>query len=194
MLTSRLTARLAAIVLMCGTAAPVLAQDLYPAGSQAQRDAVGRLAFLDGEWRGTATTYSPGGTAVVLTQTERIGPILGGSVRVIEGRGYTSDGETAFNALAIVTWDDRAGRYNFRTYANGRYGDYPFEVTEDGFRWETPAGAGARVVYSARVRDGEWDQTGDYVVDGQPPRRIIELDLRRVGDSGWPAAGAVAAE
>ncbi|RZJ04580.1 MAG: hypothetical protein EON89_07095 [Brevundimonas sp.] len=76
---------LAAVLL----AAPLSAQaqmPASPAGSPAQREALDRLAFLDGEWRGTATVHGPGGTTV-LTQTERVGPMLGGSVRVIEGRG-----------------------------------------------------------------------------------------------------------
>ena len=161
-----------------------------PAGSLAQRAALDRLAFLDGEWRGQATIHGPGG-ATVLTQTERVGPMLGGSVRVIEGRGYAADGSTQFNAMAIVSWDPRAGKYGFSSWAQGYSGDYPFEVTEDGFRWETPAGPGAKIQYVAVVRDGSWHEVGTWVAEGQPPREMIEMRLTRVGDTGWPAAGAV---
>lgn len=180
---------LAAVLL----AAPVAAQaqmPASPAGSPAQREALDRLALLDGEWRGTATIYSPSGT-MVLTQTERVGPMLGGSVRVIEGRGYAADGTTQFNAMAIISWDARAGKYGFRSYAQGYSGDYAFEPTEDGFRWETPAGPGAKIQYVAVVKDGTWHEVGTWVAEGQPSREMIDMRLTRVGDGGWPAAGAV---
>lgn len=178
-------------VFALSTAIPAAAQVApSPTGSQAQRTAVGALDFLDGEWRGEAVINMPGGR-LVLTQTERVGSLLGGSVKVIEGRGYAADGATGFNALAILSWDERAGRYSFRSYANGYSGDYPFERTEGGFRWETPAGPNAKIQYVATVRDGVWHEVGDYVADGQPPRRFIEMRLTRVGDSTWPAGGAV---
>ena len=159
-------------------------------GSEAQRAAIDRLAFLDGEWRGEATIHGTQGETT-LTQTERVGSMLGGSIKVIEGRGYAADGSTQFNAMATVSWDARAGRYGFRSYAQGFSGDYPFEVTEDGFRWETPAGPGAKIEYVAVVRDGVWHEVGTWVAEGQPRRQIIEMRLTRIGDTDWPAGGAV---
>lgn len=178
----------AAVLSASAVTAQVPAQ---PAGTEAQRQAVSALDFMDGEWRGEAVVHGPGGESMTLTQTERVGSMLGGSIKVIEGRGYAADGSTQFNAMAIVSWNAREGRYGFRSYANGYSGDYRFEPTPDGFRWETPAGPNARVVYVATVKDGVWHEVGDYVAEGQPPRRMIEMRLRRVGDTGWPAAGAV---
>ena len=175
-------------------AAPVAAQAQMtssPNGSEAQRAAMDRLAFMDGEWRGEATIRSPEGS-MTLTQTERVGSMLGGSIKVIEGRGYAADGSTQFNAMATVSWDERAGRYAFRSYAQGYSGDYPFEVTDDGFRWETPAGPNARIEHVAVVRDGTWHEVGTYRADGQPPRLFIDMRLTRIGDTDWPAGGAVA--
>jgi hypothetical protein len=177
----------ASFVLPGAVVAQVPAQ---PTGSDAQREAVGALDFLDGEWRGEAVITMPGG-AMTLTQTERVGAMLGGSVKVIEGRGYAADGSTQFNAMAVLSWDARANRYSFRSWANGHSGEYPFERTEDGFRWETPAGPNAKIQYVAVVKDGTWHEVGDYVAEGQPPRRFIEMRLTRVGDSQWPAGGAV---
>ena len=161
-----------------------------PNGSEAQRAAMDRLAFMDGEWRGQATVHGPAGP-MTLTQTERVGSMLGGSIKVIEGRGYAADGSTQFNAMAMVSWDARAGRYGFRSYAQGFSGDYVFEATDDGFRWETPAGPNAKMQYVAVVRDGTWHEVGTYVAEGQPPRQMIEMRLTRVGDTDWPAGGAV---
>ncbi len=180
---------LAAVIL----AAPVAVQAQMPAapnGSEAQRAAIDRLDFMDGEWRGEATVHGPAGT-MTLIQTERVGSMLGGSIKVIEGRGYAPDGSTQFNAMATVSWDPRAGRYGFRSYAQGFSGDYAFEVTDDGFRWETPAGPNAKIQYVAVVRDGTWHEVGTFVAEGQPPRQMIEMRLTRIGDTDWPAGGAV---
>ena len=184
-------APIAVLALTLALPSPGLAQAQSPAGSQAQRDAMARLAFMDGEWRGTAAINGPGGRTT-LTQTERVGPHLGGSIRVVEGRGYAADGTTQFNAFAIIGWDERTQAYTFHTYAQGYQGDYPFEATEDGFRWQTPAGPGATIQYVATIKDGRWHEVGHYVREGQTPLPYIEMDLRRVGDSDWPNAGAVA--
>ena len=164
---------------------------MQPAGSMVQREAVGALDFLDGEWRGQAVVHGPGG-AEALTQTERVGSLLGGSIKLIEGRGYAADGSTVFNAVAVLSWDEREGRYRFRSWANGFSGDYRFERTEDGFRWETPAGPNARIEYVATVRDGIWHEVGTYIAEGQPPRPMIDMRLTRIGDTDWPAGDAVA--
>lgn len=171
------------------TAGAAFAQAQQPAGSPAQREAMDRLDFMNGEWRGDAWSSGPGGR-VDMTQTERVGDMLGGSVKVIEGRGYSADGETVFNAFAVVSWDEESG-YTMRAYSSGRAGDFPLELTDDGFKWSTPAGPNARVDYTAVVADGRWHEVGDYVVEGRPPVRFIELNLTRVGDSDWPGAGAV---
>jgi hypothetical protein len=57
----------------------------------AERDAMKALAAMDGVWRGPAWTILPSGQKHNVTQTERIGLFLDGSIRVIEGRGYNED-------------------------------------------------------------------------------------------------------
>lgn len=183
--------------LAAAAAAAVLALAAGPAWSQAhpsatgsaeQRAAIDALDFLNGEWRGEAIAYGPDGEQVVLTQTERVGDLLGGWVKLVEGRGYDADGNTAFNALAVISWDEAEGRYRFRTWANGRGGDFRFERTDTGFRWEVPAGPGAVVRYTATVADGVWHEVGDYIREGAEPVRTVEMTLRRIGDSDWPGA------
>ena len=156
----------------------------------AQRAALAPLAYLDGVWRGTARTTLPDGSVHELTQTERVGPFLEGTLKVIEGRGYDASGNVAFNALGIVSWDVARQRFAFRSYAMGHAGDFAFAATADGFTWEVPAGP-ATIRYAATVRDGVWHETGERVVAGQPPVRFFEMTLRRIGDSKWPAAAAI---
>jgi hypothetical protein len=157
----------------------------------AQREAMTPLAFMDGVWRGAAWTILPSGEKHNITQTERIGPFLEGSVKVIEGRGYEPDGRVSFNALGIISYDPEKRSHSMRSYAMGHSGDFAIKLTTDGFTWEIPAGA-MTMRYTATVKDGKWREVGDRIVSGKEPVRFFEMNLTRVGDSSWPAAGAVA--
>lgn len=188
----RIVRLLATIALACGLAPVTLAQERPDSAAlvAAQREAMAAFAFMDGTWRGPATTVVPGGERRTVTQTERVGPLLDGAIRMIEGRGYDADGKTAFNALAILSYDVRTKAFSLRSYAMGHAGDFPVQRTADGFSWEIPAGP-ATIRYHATVKDGTWHETGERVVPGQDPVRFFEMRLTRVGDSAWPAAGAV---
>lgn len=158
--------------------------------SAAQAEAMKRLARMDGVWRGPAWTITPAGRHEV-TQTERIGPLLGGTLKIIEGRGYNPDGTTGFNAFAVVSYEPDTGAYNLRSYAMGRAGDFKFVPTAEGYDWEIPAGP-ATIRYSATVKDGVLHEVGHRIAPGEPPVQFFEMTLKRLGDSAWPAAGAVA--
>ncbi|HEY6146748.1 MAG TPA: DUF1579 domain-containing protein, partial [Thermoanaerobaculia bacterium] len=95
--------RLAATLLLAAAALPaaVFAQARPDPAAliAAQKEAMASLAFMDGVWRGPAWTILASGEKHNITQTERIGPFLDGSVKVIEGRGYDPDGKVTFNAF-----------------------------------------------------------------------------------------------
>ena len=180
---------LAALALLATIASPAIAQD--PATMlAAQRAAMAPLAMMDGVWRGPAWTILPSGRHEV-TQTERIGPFLDGTVKVIEGRGYdASSGAVTFNAFGVISFDPATRAYAFHSYAQGRSGDFVLTPTADGYVWEIPAGP-MTIRYTAVIKDGAWREVGDRIMPGREPVRFFEMNLRRVGDSDWPAAGAV---
>lgn len=186
----RLAAAFAALSLACA-AAPVLAQQADPAVLAAQREAMADLDWMNGEWVGTAEIMTGIGQTRTLRHTERIGPMLDGTIKVIEGHSYENDGSTGFNAFAILSWDAAQDRYVMRSYAQGHAGDFPLEITPTGWKWSTPA-RGGEIQYTTVHTDGGWTETGDFVAPGREPMRVITLSLTRRGDSGWPAAGAVA--
>ena len=156
----------------------------------AQREAMGAFARMDGVWRGPAWALTPAGRHE-LTQTERIGTFLGGSVRVIEGRGYEADGSVGFNALGVISYNPATRAYTMTSWAQGNQGAFPIRPTADGYVWEIPAGPGAVIRYTATIRDGTLREIGERVVEGAPPMQIFEMNLRRVSDTGWPAADPV---
>lgn len=62
--------------------------------------------------------------------------------------------------------------------------------TSDGYTWDIPAGP-VTMHYTAVIKDGHWHEVGDRVMSGQQPGRFFGMTLQRVGDSDWPAAGAI---
>ena len=155
-----------------------------------QTEAMRAFAMLDGVWRGPASTLLPDGTRRTIVQTERIGPFLGGSIRVIEGRGYDDAGNVTFNAFGIVSYDLGKRSFSLHSHAQGFVGDFAFTPTGDGYTWEIPAGP-ATIRYTATVKDGELHEVGDRIVPGREPLRIFDMRLKRIGDTDWPGAGAV---
>ena len=156
----------------------------------AQRDAMAPLAYMDGVWRGPAWTILPSGEKRTITQTERIGPFLDGSVKVIEGRGYDANGNVSFNAFGTISFNPAKGVYTLHSYAMGNVGDFVLTPKADGYVWEIPAGP-MTIRYTAVIKDGAWREVGDQIVPGKEPVRIFEMNLKRVGDTNWPAAGTI---
>lgn len=157
----------------------------------AQNASMQRLDLLKGTWVGEAKGMGPDGKPYVVRQTERVGPMLNGDVLVIEGRGYRSDGTLAFNALGTVSADAKTGAYEFRAYAQGRSGTYRMEAIPNGVMWEIAAGPQATVRYTITIEGGVWHEVGEYLAKDKEPRQIMEMTLKRTGDTDWPAAQPV---
>jgi hypothetical protein len=155
-----------------------------------QREAMTKLAVMDGVWRGPAWTILPSGEKHNITQTERIGPFLDGSIKVIEGRGYEPDGRVGFNAFGVVSYDPATKAFSLHSHAQGRVGDFVLKPIPDGYFWEIPAGP-MTIRYTATIKDGAWLEVGDRIMPGKEPVRFFEMNLKRVGDNTWPAAGAI---
>ncbi len=156
-----------------------------------QKEAMTALAVMDGVWRGSAWTILEDGNKHNVTQTERIGPFLDKSVKVIEGRGYDqATGAVSFNALGVVSYNPMSKGYTIHSYAQGYSGDFKLTPTADGYVWEIPAGP-VTIRYTAVIKDGAWREVGDRIAPGQEPVRFFEMNLKRVGDTDWPGAGAI---
>jgi hypothetical protein len=156
----------------------------------AQQEAMKALAFLDGEWRGPSKLLRKDGWTPMV-QTERAGTMLDGTVRVIESRGYETDGRQSYNALAIISYDPESESYSIRSYSSGRSGDHPVEVTANGFAWEIQSNAQVAIRYEAVVKNGVWTQTATRVPAKGDPEKYVEFSARRVRSGSWPAGGAL---
>ena len=181
-----------ASLLIATTALPATAQERpTPAVLlAAEKAAMAPLAWMDGVWRGTAWTMLASGDKHTVTHTERIGPMLDGSVKVVEGRSYDPDGRVPFNAFGVISFSPYTKAYTLHSYAMGNAGDFPLTLKADGYMWEIPAGPSV-LRYTATLANGTWTEVGDQIAPGKDPVRIFEMTLKRVGDSPWPGAGAV---
>jgi len=155
----------------------------------AEREAMRKFSWMDGEWRGVAVTQTPAGEQRV-THTERVGSTLDGSVRLIEGRSYRADGSTAFHALAMLSFDPDTRSYRLTSHAEGRYGSFPLVPTASGYSWEIASGP-VTIRYTATFQDGVWTETGVRVVGAGSPTPFFRMELKRIGDSSWPEGGGV---
>ena len=169
-------------------AAAVATLGMAPAA--AQEETSHPLSFMFGEWVGEASGYSQAGPYAI-TQTERVGPILDGDAVVIEGRGYSDVGETMFNAFAVVSKTGSDGGWEMRSYAQGRAGTFPFELTDNGYIWSVPAGPNAQMVYTATFDGDTWQQIGQYTPETGEPRQTFQMTLSRTSETDWPAGDPV---
>ena len=180
----------AALVFAMTPLSGAVAQVADPATLDAERAAIAQLSWMDGTWRGPATTMTPTGEHKV-TQTERIGTMLGGTIRVMEGKGFNPDGTTGFNAFGILSYNPATKAFALHSYAQGYAGDFKLTPQADGYVWEIPAGP-MTIRYTATFNGTTWREVGDRIVPGQAPQRFFDMMLTRVGDSAWPGAGGMA--
>lgn len=148
------------------------------------------LSFMYGEWRGTAKGMSREGP-YTLTQTERVGPMLGGDLIVVEGRGYQEDGTLQFNAFGVISYDKQEQSYFINAYTDGNAGKFKLELKDNGFVWTIQAGPNAKVINTAVIEGDTWHEITKYVPDEGPEMVTNDMTLTRIGDTSWPSGGIV---
>ena len=167
---------------------------------QAQQDAMKALAFLDGEWRGTAKTVRKAGT-VSMTQTVRVGPMLDGAVRMLEVRSYEADGHLSFDALRVISYNPERKVYEMRSYQNGSVRDYEMTANGSTLSWQIETGGRVSTRYEISVKNGVWTETAARMPSSSSsgaktdkPETYLSISVRRQRASTWPAAGALPAK
>jgi len=175
--------RLALAVLVL-SAAPAAAQQ----PGAANREAMKKLDYLAGKWKGDATvTTGPKDTKVV-KQTEDVQFKLDGVVLLVEGTGRgklpgKDEEGVVFNALAVISYDAQAKKYKLKAYRlEGQSVDADLTLTDKGFAWgfkEPQRGIEVRYTMTLTPK-GEWYETGEYSADGKTWTKFIEMTLTRV--------------
>jgi hypothetical protein len=145
----------------------------------AQRDAMKKLDFLAGKWSGDAAVIVGPGEPMKVRQTEEIQYKLDGLVMLIEGTARNAEGQVLFQALATISYDDSTSTYRFRAYHDGNYLDTELAVKPKGFAWGYTSGP-VKVSNVMQLDDkGAWSETTEVTVGSAPPRKSVEMNLRR---------------
>lgn len=180
-----MTARLAVLAAVL-VAAPLLAAD--PPG-QANRDAMKKLDYLAGKWKGEATIQLGPDRKEKLTQSETVEYRLGGTIMVVEGvgtgklPGQDKEG-VVFNAYAVVSYDAAKKEYAMKAYrAEGVSVDAWIKVADKGFEWGfANAEPKIDIRYTMKLTaKGEWHEVGEMSRDGGKTwNKFFEMTLTKV--------------
>ena len=145
----------------------------------AQRTAMKKLEFLVGKWSGEVSVIRGPGDPLKLEQTENVQWKLGGLVLLVEGSGRGTDGQTAYQALATISFDEATNTYRFRAFHDGHYLDTELKVAPSGFAWGFSGGPMTIANTMTFSEKGEWVETTDVIMGSAAPQRTVEMRLRR---------------
>jgi hypothetical protein len=146
----------------------------------AHQAAMQKLSFLAGEWEGGGSMAMGPGPRETFVQTERIQFKHDGTLLLIEGNGKSpATGKTVHDALAVVTFDPKAGAYKFRSFAAvGRFADTDASVDGNTFVWNLKFGP-QHIRYTINVAGGVWREIGERSANGGPWQPFFEMTLKK---------------
>ena len=166
---------------------PVVAQAQNPPlASRAHQEAMQKVAFLLGEWRGEGWIQVGAGERRTFTQSETVQSKLLGTLIQIEGLGkgkLGGSGEEAIvhNAFAVISYDAKAGQYTFHAYqAQGQVTDATATISDNSLVWGFQSGP-ATIRFTIRINDKQqWVEVGEVSQDSKTFHQFFEMTLNRV--------------
>lgn len=143
-----------------------------------QKEKIGALSFLAGEWTGPGWIMTGPNQKREFVQTEEARAMLGDLVFTFHGTAHAPDAvgaPPAFEAFAIISWEDKADKYQMRSYTGGHVGDYEAEIAGDGvFVWRLP-----NMEYRITINGDSWTETGHRTLADGKKVQFFEMNLRR---------------
>jgi hypothetical protein len=174
-----------AVVLLIGVVKSSPAQP--PAAPAAQREAMKKLDFLVGQWKGEGWMEFAPGQRRTFKGTEVVQSKLDGLLLAVEGlhRGQVGDKReevVVHSAFALVSYDDKAKRYRFQAFTGrGNYEDAEAKVTDGQLVWGMKVPQFGEVRYTIKLDDkGRWFEIGEVAQGGKEWRKFFEMTLERV--------------
>jgi hypothetical protein len=152
----------------------------------AQKEAMQKVAFLVGEWKGSGWMMMGPGRKEEFTSRESVESRLDGLVLIIEGVHESSDpakkGTIVHHALAELSWDAKQSAYRFRSHlATGDESDFPGKMVDGAFVWTFQAGPGGTMRYTIKEdAQGRWNEIGERSTDGQNWSQVFGMTLDKV--------------
>ncbi|MBV6457680.1 MAG: hypothetical protein HONBIEJF_00797 [Fimbriimonadaceae bacterium] len=170
-----------AVTLLASAAFVTPLQEQGP--SPAEKAAIEKVGFLVGKWQGKGWVMEPSGAKADYTGTETVQMKLSGKALLVEGEFKDGEGKVRHQTLAIITYDTKTSKYQFRTYLfNQPEAVHDLILTEDGFTWELKPNNTTKVRFNMTGKaKQEWIETGEVLIEGRPPMKFMEMNLKKVG-------------
>ena len=164
-------------------AAPSAAQ--APDATAAAAQAMQRLSFLHGTWRGEGVTMMGPGRQESASVLETAEAKLDGAVLLVQGLGWKgtqggADYHVVHQALGVVSYDERRGGWSMRAFRGGGWVDADITVGDGELVWAFDQPGAGRIRYTIRLDEqGRWHEVGERSPDGQQWHRFFEMRLTR---------------
>jgi hypothetical protein len=168
-------------LLLCAASLPLAAQPQDPQIA-VQLEAMKKMDFMVGKWKGEGWVEMPGAKRETFTQTEHVQKKLDGLALLVEGHG-TSKEVTVFQAIALLTYDAENSVYRFAAGSTqGRHGYSEGRLVDGGWEWGYPVPqVNGRVRYTIKLTDkGDWHEVGEFSRDEKTWRKFHEMTLKKV--------------
>jgi hypothetical protein len=176
-------------VLVFLSAATGLSQD--PKAVSIQREAMKKLSFLAGQWKGESWMEFVPGQRNASLGTETVQSKLDGLLLIIDGihrrkLGEKEAGDIVHQAFTVISYDDRAKRYRFQAYTDrGNYTEAEAKVSDGKLVWGFQIPRFGEVRYTITVTEkGQWSEIGEVSSDGKQWRKFFGMTLERVKGEG----------
>jgi hypothetical protein len=157
----------------------------------AQQEAMKKLGFLVGQWKGESWMEFRPGQRSNSVGTETVQSKLGGLLLTIEGIhrrkvGEKEAGDVMHHAFAVVSYDEKVKRYRFYAFTDrGSYTEAEAKVADGKLEWGFRIPRFGDVRYTITVTEnGHWSEIGEVSSDGAQWRKFFEMNLVRVRGEG----------
>lgn len=157
-------------------------QNPMAARTALHQDAMKKLDFLVGTWKGKAWYWMGPDQKHEVDQTETVEFRQQGVLMHVEGLGLDAKtGAIVHDALAVISFDDVNRKYTFTSWAGaGRSGVSEAVIGENKLVWGMKHGP-ASVRYTIVLNDrGEWYEIGERSMDGATWTRFFEMTLKKM--------------
>lgn len=175
------------VLLIVGLALTQSALAQAPSPSSAGLEAMKKLQFLVGDWKGEGWTEYVPGQRKTSPIHESVQPKLGGLVLLVEGIGKAKvpgkqEEVTTHHALGVLSYDERAKLYRLQSHLfTGQSTNAEASFTDDGFQWRFQPAPSLSIRYTVKLTDkGEWFERGEMSQDGKTWRQFHEMTLQKV--------------
>jgi hypothetical protein len=144
-------------------------------------DAMKKLDYLAGKWKGAGWIMMGPQRREEFNQTENVQSKLDGTILTIDGSGRSKpDDRPVHNAFGVIYYDAPSSEYKFMAFlADGRSVLADFKVTDNGFVWGFKAPYGQIRYTMTHTAKDEWNEIGERSADGSTWSKMFEMTLTR---------------